>query len=152
MIRYTLICETGHEFESWFQNSAASDKQLIRKLVACPMCGSVKVSKAITAPAIRTSKQSRKVEKPAEVAESQPVALLSEKEQEARKLLRALHDHVKKNAENVGDKFPSLARKMHNEEIDSRSIYGNAKPDELRSLLEEGVEVQPLPLLPEDRN
>jgi hypothetical protein len=101
------------------------------------------------APAIRTSKQKRdKVP----VAEQQPVALLSAKEQEARKLLKELREHVTKNAENVGDKFPKLARQMHHEEIDSRSIYGNAKPDELRSLLEEGVEVQPLPILPEDRN
>lgn len=149
MIRYALVCETGHEFESWFQNSAASEKQLERSLVACPVCGSSNVSKAIMAPAIRTSKQSRKAE-PA--PERQPVALLSEKEQEARKLLKALREHVTQNAENVGDKFPKLARQMHHEEIDSRSIYGNAKPDELRSLLEEGVEVQPLPILPEDRN
>jgi hypothetical protein len=149
VIRYALICETGHEFESWFQNSAASEKQLNRGLVACPFCGSSKVSKTIMAPAIRTSKQTRKVDA---ASESQPVALLSEKEQETRKLLKALHEHVTKNAEHVGDQFPKLARQMHHEEIDPRSIYGNAKPDELRSLLEEGVEVQPLPILPEDRN
>jgi len=149
VIRYTLICETGHEFESWFQSSDASERQLERGLVDCPTCGSANVSKAIMAPAIRTSKQKRdKVP----VAEQQPVALLSAKEQEARKLLKELREHVTKNAENVGDKFPKLARQMHHEEIDSRSIYGNAKPDELRSLLEEGVEVQPLPILPEDRN
>ncbi len=101
------------------------------------------------APAIRTSERRHK-SNPA--SERQPVALLSEKEQETRKLLKALREHVTQNAENVGDRFPKLARQMHHEEIDSRSIYGNAKPDELRSLLEEGVEVQPLPILPEDRN
>jgi len=150
VIRYALICETGHEFESWFQNSAASEKQLDRGLVACPLCGSSKVSKAIMAPAIASKKQDRKAEIAPEAP--QPVALLSEKEKETRKLLKALHEHVTKNAENVGDRFSKLARQMHHEEIDPRSIYGSAKPDELRSLLEEGVEVQPLPMLPEDRN
>jgi len=149
MIRYALICETGHEFESWFQGFDASEQQLKRKLVDCPVCGSSKVSKKIMAPAIRSSKGNRKTEP---TPERQPIALLSEKEQEARKLLKALRDHVTKNAEHVGDQFPKLARQMHYDEIESRSIYGNAKPSEVRELLDEGVEVQPLPNLFEEHN
>jgi hypothetical protein len=147
VIRYSLICDKGHTFESWFQNSKASDGQLKRGLVACPGCDSAKVSKAIMAPAISTSKR----KKPAENT-TQPVALLSEKEQETRKLLKALHEHVKKNSEHVGEEFPKLARQMHYEEIESRSIYGEAKPQEVRELLEEGVEVAPLPPLPDKGN
>jgi hypothetical protein len=149
VIHYALICEAGHEFESWFQNSAESERQLERGLVDCPVCSSRKVSKAVMAPAIQASNRKRSKEA---VDKRQPVALLSEKEQEARKLLKALREHVTKNAENVGDQFPKLARQMHHEEIESRSIYGNAKFDEVRSLLEEGVEVQPLPILPDEHN
>jgi hypothetical protein len=147
VIRYSLVCDNGHTFESWFQNSKASDGQLKRGLVACPICDSVKVSKAIMAPAISASKRK-------EAAEDvvQPVALLSEKEQETRKLVKALHEHVKKNSEHVGEKFPTLARQMHYEEIPARSIHGEAKPDEVRELLEEGVEVAPLPPLPDKGN
>jgi len=104
------------------------------------------VSKAIMAPAVKASRKQK-----AEPA-NQPVALLSEKERETRKLLKALHEHVKKNAEHVGEQFPKLARQMHYEEIPSRSIYGEAKPDEVRDLLEEGVDVAPLPPLPDKGN
>lgn len=148
MIRYSLVCDNGHTFESWFQNSKASDGQLKRGLVACPVCDSAKVSKAIMAPAIAAKSAKKNIEG----SGSQPVTLLSEKEQETRKLLKALHEHVKKNSEHVGEEFPKLARQMHYEEIEARSIYGQAKPQEVRELLEEGVEVAPLPPLPEKGN
>lgn len=148
MIRYSLVCDNGHTFESWFQNSKASEGQLKRGLVACPACDSAKVSKAIMAPAISAKSRAENIATP----DSQPVALLSEKEHEARRLLKKLHEHVKKNSEHVGEQFPKLARQMHYEEIESRSIYGKAKPDEVRDLLDEGVEVAPLPALPDDRN
>ena len=146
MIRYSLVCHQGHSFESWFQNSRASDGQLKRGLVACPVCDSTRVSKAIMAPAVKASRK-QNAELP-----SQPVALLSEKEQKTRKLLKALHEHVKKNSEHVGEQFPKLARQMHYEEIPARSIYGEAKPAEVRDLLEEGVDVAPLPPLPDKGN
>jgi len=149
VIRYSLICDRGHTFESWFPSSKASDGQLKRGLVACPLCDSTKVSKAIMAPAIAAA---AKKKKRAEAPDKQPVALLSEREQKTRALLKALHEHVKKNAEHVGEKFPKLARQMHYEEIPQRSIYGEAKPDEVRELLEEGVEVAPLPGLPDKGN
>lgn len=149
MIRYSLVCDKGHTFESWFQNSRASDGQLKRGLVACPVCDSTRVAKAIMAPQIAATKRRKGKSAPIQLpAQQQPVALLSEKERETRKLVQALHEHVKKNAEHVGDRFPKLARQMHYEEIKPRSIYGEAKPEEVRELIEEGVEIAALPPLP----
>ncbi len=151
MIRYSLRCETGHEFESWFQDSAAYDKQVKRKLVACPICDSVKVEKAIMAPRIARKRGDKRT--PARPNESQaPTPMLMSQEHELRTKLRELRDFVKSNAEDVGQRFPSEARKMHYGEIKHRPIYGEATPDDAKSLVEEGVDVMPLPVLPEDRN
>jgi hypothetical protein len=149
LIRYNLVCADGHEFESWFSNSKACDTQLKRKLVACPVCDSTRVEKAIMAPSLLGS--ARKPDQ-ARDAGRQPAVLLSDKDREMRAMLKSLHEHVKQNAEHVGGEFPKLAREMHYGETERRSIYGDAKPKEVRSLLEEGVDVQPLPILPEERN
>ena len=159
MIRYSLHCEKDHSFESWFQSSSAYDSQIKRKLVTCPVCGSAKVEKAIMAPRI-VSKKGRDnpvapvpaapVEAPAPVPESTP--LLMTQERELRAKLKELRDHIVKNADNVGERFPNEARKMHYGDIEHRPIYGEASPDEARSLIDEGVEVSPLPVLPDDRN
>jgi hypothetical protein len=122
---------------------------LKRKLVACPVCDSTKVEKAIMAPSLISSTRKRDQ---APDAGRQPAVLLSDKDREARAVLKSLHEHVKQNAEHVGGQFPKLAREMHYGETEKRSIYGDAKPEEVRLLLEEGIEVQPLPILPEDRN
>jgi hypothetical protein len=148
LIRYNLVCAAGHEFESWFSDSKACDTQLKRKLVACPVCDSTKVKKAIMAPSVNTSTRN---DQGLETGR-QPAVLLSDKDREARAMLKSLHEHVKQNAEHVGGQFPKRAREMHYGESEKRSIYGDAKPEEVRSLLEEGVDVQPLPILPEDRN
>jgi hypothetical protein len=152
LIRYALVCEAGHGFESWFRSSADYDGQRKRDLVSCPVCGSTSVEKQIMRPSVaRTDKGGRRAERAAP-QDKTPVAMMSPVEQELRNKLKELRDHVTKNADYVGDKFPELARQMHYDEIDKRSIYGEAEPDEVRELVEEGVEVQPLPLLPEDRN
>jgi len=149
VIRYDLHCEAGHGFESWFRSSGDYDVQRKRRLVECPVCGSHDVEKQIMAPRLkRTDKADRA--KPGE--EKAPVAMMSPQEAEFRQKLRELRDHVTKNAEDVGEKFPELARKMHNEEIERRSIYGEASPDEVKSLLDDEVDIHPLPLLPDDRN
>ena len=158
MIRYNLRCGKGHTFESWFQSSAAYESQEKRKLVSCPSCGSVKVERAIMAPQI-VSKKGREVAVPAPTAapteaaaapESTP--LLMAQERELRTKLKELRDHIVKNADNVGERFPNEARKMHYGDIEHRPIYGEASPEEARSLIDEGVEVSPLPVLPDDRN
>jgi hypothetical protein len=161
MIRYSLACERGHEFESWFANSSAYDKQAKRGLVACPVCGSTKIEKTIMAPRLARSEKAIDVPAPApapaaapapapQVAE--PVAMISPQERELRAKLKELRDHLVKNAENVGRKFPDEARKMHYGDIEHRSIYGEASPQEAKELHEEGIEVHPLPILPDERN
>jgi hypothetical protein len=157
MIRYTLACERRHEFESWFANSSAYDKQAKRGLVACPICGSTKVEKAIMAP--RLARTDAPIDMPAAPAAPAaapetpaPVAMISPQERELRTKLRELRDHLTKNAENVGRKFPGEARKMHYGDIEHRSIYGEASPQEAKELHDEGVEFHPLPVLPDERN
>jgi hypothetical protein len=154
MIRYALACDKGHTFESWFSDSAAYDKQAKRKLIACPHCGSSKVEKAIMAPRLAGSrKRAPEAEAPAEPApEKAPVAMLSPQETEFRAKLKELRDHLTKNADHVGAKFPEEARKMHYGEIEHRSIYGEASPEEAKELAEEGIEFHPLPVLPDERN
>jgi hypothetical protein len=165
MIRYSLHCDRGHTFESWFQSSSAYESQEKRKLVNCPVCGSAKVERAIMAPRIVSKKgrdnhrdnQSNDVPvpapaQPAEVTASASTPLLMAQERELRAKLKELRDHIVKNADNVGERFPNEARKMHYGDIEHRPIYGEASPEEARSLIDEGVEVSPLPVLPDDRN
>jgi len=149
VIRYALCCEAGHAFESWFNNSAAFDRQAARGLVSCPMCGSAKVEKAIMAPAL--SGAGREMPAPVE-QEKTPVAIVSKEEVEVRKKLKELRDHITKSADYVGEKFPEEARRMHYGEIEHRSIYGEASPETARSLADEGIEFHPLPRLPDERN
>jgi len=156
MIRYSLRCERGHGFESWFQSSSTYDSQVKRKLVTCPACGSAKVEKAIMAPQI-ASKRGRDSAAPAPAASTDVTApastpLMMAQERELRAKLKELRDHIVKNADNVGERFPNEARKMHYGDIEHRPIYGEASPEEARALIEEGVEVSPLPVLPDDRN
>ena len=157
MIRYNLRCEKGHAFESWFQSSSAYESQEKRKLVNCPSCGSSKVERAIMAPQIvsqkgRESAAPAPAAAPADVSAPAATPLLMAQERELRAKLRELRDHIVKNADNVGERFPNEARKMHYGDIEHRPIYGEASPEEARSLIDEGVEVSPLPVLPDDRN
>src|SRR5262249_22504351 len=142
MIRYTLVCNERHEFESWFTNSAAYDRQAKRGLVTCPLCGSARIGKALMTPRLgRADTPSNREATPApppQAAEGEvapaaakvptPVAMISPQEQEFRRKLRELRDHLVKNAENVGQQFPEEARKMHYGETEHRSIYGVASP------------------------
>lgn len=159
MIKYALVCDEGHDFESWFADSGAFDKQAKRKLVTCPRCGSPQVGKAIMAPRIaggrkRTAQRTEPVVTAAEapVNVPAPVAMISPQEQEFRAKLKELRDHLTKNADNVGVKFPEEARKMHYGESEHRSIYGVASPEDAEDLAEEGIEFHPLPILPDERN
>lgn len=160
MIRYALSCEQSHAFESWFKSSDVFDSQVARKLLACPVCGSTKVEKAIMAPAVAAhSKPRSPVAAPLEesppspaVEEKSPMAMLSDRERELRDKLKQLRDHLVKNADYVGQEFPEQARRMHYGETERRSIYGEASPEEAAALSEEGIEFHPLPRLPDERN
>jgi len=167
MIRYALNCDQGHTFESWFANSAAYDKQAKRGLVACPICGSAKVEKAIMAPNLAAkvgdigTADPRPPAPPAPplqpaptppIPPKTPVAMMSTAERELRHKLKELRDHITKNAHYVGPRFPEEARKIHYGEAEHRSIYGEASPEEAKQLHEEGIEFHPLPILPDDKN
>ena len=165
MIRYSLICEKKHDFEIWFKNSADYDRQAKRGLVTCPACGSAKVEKALMAPSLGRSARKGAIPPMPEAPPATPtseaappaesktsVAMVSPQEKEFRAKLKELRDHLTKNADNVGAKFPEEARKMHYGESEHRSIYGEASPQEAKELIEEGVELHPLPVLPDERN
>jgi hypothetical protein len=163
MIRYALVCDQLHEFESWFSNSAAYDKQVRRGLITCPLCGSAKVEKALMRPRLArsetSSRRDRRKEPPGQEAPAQtaspdpaPVAMMTPQEQELRRKLRELRDHLVKNSENVGSRFPEEARRMHYGETEHRSIYGVASAQDAEALHEEGIGFSALPVLPDDRN
>jgi hypothetical protein len=156
MIHYALVCDNAHEFESWFSTSASFEDQSRRGLVACPVCNSGKVERAIMAPNVARTDRGPRMAEP--VTEATPVAvpasaaLMGEKEVAFREMLTALHKHVAENAEHVGSRFAEEALKIHHGEADSRAIYGQATPEDARQLYDEGVEFMPLPGLPGGRN
>ncbi len=144
MIRYALICKNGHEFEGWFKNSSAFDKQSKNKLLTCLKCGTNDVSKALMAPNLGQAEVMS-----AGNAIEKAVAKLPK---ETIDKIREVRDEVVKNADYVGDKFAEEARKIHYEEADERGIYGEASFNEIKELEDEGIPFQPLPTLPEDQN
>jgi hypothetical protein len=169
MIRYALNCDQGHNFESWFANSSAFDKQAKRALVACPICGSAKIEKAIMAPSLAANLGHSGTADPQPptppapppplqpapmppIPPKTPVAMMSAAERELRHKLKELRDHITKNAHYVGPRFPEEARKIHYGEAEHRSIYGEASPEEAQQLHEEGIEFHALPILPDDKN
>lgn len=175
MIKYRLRCSKDHEFEAWFSDSGTYDAQAKRGLVTCPACGSKKVSKALMAPSVSTSKRRERAARqgvqqamrqaaadaaaesaPAASAAAVPASPADEKlaalRQDMLTAMRKVRAHVEANAENVGPRFAEEARRMHNDETETRGIYGEASLEEARELAEEGIDVLPLPRLPEDAN
>ena len=143
----------GHEFESWFQSSDAFDTLLVRGQVTCPACGSRHVAKALMTPSVKTTKgkdQSAIVAVPAPT--SRPLATLTPQQRAFVDTMRKVREHVLATSENVGKKFVDEARKMHYEEAETRSIHGEASIEEAKALAEEGIDVFPIPELPDDRN
>lgn len=136
MIRYDLKCSNGHEFDSWFQTAEAFDRLLTAGHVTCALCGSAKVEKLLMAPAVR----------PARGAGDAPK--LQDPRNDLESALAEMRRKVEENSEYVGLNFASEARRMHHGEIDERSIYGEAKPDEARALIDDGIPVAPLPFMP----
>lgn len=158
MIHYQLICERGDKFEAWFRGSSDFDMQARAGHVACPACGTTVVKKALMAPAVRSSDRAAPSEQPvpADAAERQETVRLAAGPDpalsEAMEIARRISRHVRDNSEDVGRRFAEEARKIHYREAEPRSIYGEATGEEVKELLEEGVEFHPLPVLPEERN
>ena len=141
MIQFTLNCENNHKFEAWFKSGEAFDEQTKRGDVTCPICASDKVGKALMAPAVAT-RSNRKVA----LSTGHP------QQAEIQKKLKELRGKVLSEADYVGDKFAEEARKMHEQEIEHRSIYGEATSEEVAGLIEDDINFMPLPALPDDHN
>ncbi|MFV1463207.1 MULTISPECIES: DUF1178 family protein [unclassified Phaeobacter] len=172
MIQYALKCAEGHSFDSWFQSAAAFDKLVAAGMVACAQCGSSQVEKAIMAPRVRPGRtavspvgeaESRAAagavapQQPAPQAAGAPGALravppgagaLSTPSGELEAAVAELRRKVEKNSDYVGKDFANEARAMHLGDAPERAIHGEARPEEARALIEEGVPVLPLPFLP----
>lgn len=146
MIRYDLQCARGHEFDGWFSNSNAYDDQEKRGLISCAVCGNTKIQKQIMAPGI-PAKSNRLPN--SQVMSAGPFDARAAAMQQ---MMRDYRKHVTENSENVGDKFAEEARKIHFKETKERAIYGNATEGDAKALIEEGIDVHPIPRLPEDGN
>lgn len=131
MIRYSLKCANGHAFESWFASSEAFERLGAAKQVICPDCGNTSVEKALMAPAVRPA--------------------LTEPATEREKALAELRAKVEANSEYVGTDFATEARRIHDGDAPGRSIYGEARLDEAKALIEDGIPVAPLPFMPPRR-
>ena len=166
MIKYALVCDQGHTFESWFSNADGYETQVKRGFVECPTCQSKQVAKAMMAPSVSTSRrkeamraQAASIEASAPqtapappLAPAQPMALMDEGQQAMRAMVRELHQKLTENSTDVGDRFTSEARDMQNGEAPTRPIHGRATLEQAKALIEEGVPVMPLPTLPDEWN
>lgn len=162
MIHFSLQCGRGHAFDGWFTSSEAFETQRQDGDLGCPICGTPDVARALMAPAVRTRAATTPAtdEAPKKVpAETEPAeatathAALPEGDRKAfLDAMRALRKAVVDNGTDVGTSFPEEARRIHYGEAEPRQIYGQAETDEARALIEEGIKVLPLPILPEDRN
>lgn len=132
MIRYALRCDKGHDFESWFRNSTGFEAMRDANQIACAECGSTRVDRALMAPAVPSEK-----------------ARLSEPQ---NSVLEKLRQHVEKNSDYVGLSFAEEARAMHDGDRPTRAIHGEARPEDARKLIEDGVPIAPLPFIPRQKS
>ena len=130
MIKYSLICSEEHNFEAWFSDSKTCDEQIKKSIVECPLCGSKKIKKTIMAPNIPSKGNQKKTKNDVKKVEM---------------VMNKIKKHVEDNYEYVGGKFPDEARAMHYEEKEAKDIHGETTVEEAKDLIEEGINVQPLP-------
>jgi hypothetical protein len=166
MIRYALTCKNAHSFDSWFASAGAYDALHGAGHVSCPACGSVEVQKSLMAPAVTPA---RKKAYPMQAAQAAPnpdpqragrtgVSVpagqadtnrpLSQPQSEVETALAALRAQIEANSDYVGMNFAREARAIHDGTAPDRSIYGEARPEDARALLEDGIKVAPLPFMP----
>src|SRR5579872_4185416 len=131
VIVYNLRCKNGHEFEGWFRDSASYDVQSGEGSLCCPTCNSRRVEKGIMAPAVASCRTMQ------QKAQSDGKSM--------RQFMTGLRKYVQENAEYVGPNFAEEARKIHYGETADRHIYGETTMEEAQELVEEGVDVAPLP-------
>ena len=151
MIHYQLRCGQDHEFDGWFRDSTAFDKQAERGLVACPTCGDVKVARAMMAPALATRAvelRHRTPPVPAAKDEARTGAVAGPMPDHMRAMLQRVRAEVEKNCDNVGERFAEEALRIHRGEAEPRAIYGDATPEQAEGLADEGVRVTRIPWVP----
>ena len=160
MILFDIKCSDGHIFEAWFQNNEAYEQQIDNDLVECPLCGCTKTSKSLMSPNISAKGEIiREAYQSEQDSEDHKVTVSahsnSSKEVSSDDVKRAL-DHMhntmskfrrqaEKSCEYVGDDFADEARKIHAGESEKRGIYGETTISETEELLEEGIDILPVP-------
>jgi hypothetical protein len=144
MIKYALGCAEGHAFDSWFPDSGAYEKQRKRGFVVCPECGSTRVEKAIMAPAVVGAERAS--------VEAVPEPVVDDRHRRTREFFLRMRREIEANTDDVGSKFPQVARAIHLGEAPERGIRGRASLDEAKSLIEDGIGVLPLPMLEDEVN
>lgn len=149
MILFMLKCPADHRFEAWFKDGSAYERQAKRGLISCPVCQSSDIGKAPMAPRISKGIGKNKESAADGVVEASVPVPAEPNHQTALaaspELLMALREVVEKHCENVGPRFAEEARRIHYGETENRGIFGQTSPEETQSLLEEGIEVMPLP-------
>jgi hypothetical protein len=154
MIRYALKCTEGHGFESWFSSSASFEMLRDAGHLACAVCGATDVDRAMMAPNVApkgagaaqpASQAGPSVDAHGPSAAEETGAVLSGPASPLEAAIRALRAKIEANAENVGRRFADEARAIHDGAADARPIFGEATKDEARALIDEGVEIAPLP-------
>lgn len=149
MISYTLKCDNGHRFDSWFQSASAFDTLKNSGHLSCAQCGSAKVEKAIMAPSVTASRDKPPAPAPAAPkAAPELAATAPAMPEEMRAALKKLKEHVEKNSEYVGRDFTKQARDMYLGDVPERPIYGEVTPADAKGLVEDGVPILPLPFTP----
>lgn len=149
MIRYALKCPNDHTFESWFKSAEVVDSLLSYDQVECPTCGSTDVAKTLMAPSVRPGRNQANLPAPAAQPPAQP--MVNAPEPDVAEAIQKLRDHVEQNSDYVGSSFAKEARAMHEGEQPSRPIHGEARPEEAKKLIEDGVPALPLPFVPKQK-
>ncbi|MBU3029914.1 DUF1178 family protein [Paracoccus marinaquae] len=140
MIRYNLRCEHRHDFDGWFRSSEGFETMRAAGQIACAQCGSTSVEKALMAPAV-----------PKETPAAADAPRLSEPQSPAEAALAELRHHIETNSDYVGLRFADEARAIHEGRSPHRAIHGEARADDARKLVEDGVPVAPLPFVPRQK-
>ncbi|HEY1779758.1 MAG TPA: DUF1178 family protein [Roseiarcus sp.] len=145
MIKYALGCAEGHAFDSWFPDSAGYEKQRKRGFVVCPECGSSRVDKAIMAPAIVGGERST-------VEAGPEIVVDDDRRRRTREFFLRMRREIEANTDDVGPRFPQVARAIHLGDEPERGIRGRASLAEAKALLEDGIGVLPLPTAEDELN
>jgi hypothetical protein len=148
MIRYSLKCATDHRFESWFASSSAYDRLHAAGHVTCPECGTSQVEKAMMAPQVAADRAAPPSSPEPAHSTPAPATGADPAPDPRAEAIARLRDHVERNSEYVGLRFAAEARRIHAGEAPERAIFGEARPEDARALIAEGVPVAPLPFIP----